>query len=282
MNIILIGEPKIGKSTLLSKSINQIDSPLIKFQGVISKEIRDENQIRQGFRAITSSGVNEIFAHKKEIESQITVGEYKIDNQAIKETFIYQIDQFLDSKDDFFYLDEIGRIQMASTEFRTSYPKLLIDPRPLVATVSNDEPWTKDLTGRLNSFVIEVNLFNRDSLADTLTSIMKGLIFIPKLNEDQIYYLIQKARYYLNINNPTLVQYLFERTTKYLVEKRFKYLSEDEIIVEGDRERHRILVIKEGQYVCDCNLFNGRNEFDGQYGDCPHIQTLRLDKLTTK
>ena len=66
MNIILIGEPKIGKSTLLSKSINQINSPLIKFQGVISKEIRDENQIRQGFRAITSSGVNEIFAHKKE------------------------------------------------------------------------------------------------------------------------------------------------------------------------------------------------------------------------
>lgn len=279
MNIILIGEPKIGKSTLLSTALSQIDPTLYKFQGVLSKEIIDEDQIRKGFKAITSSNISKIFAHKEDIDSDITVGKYRIDNQAIKDSFIFQINQFLGSDTNFFYLDEIGRIQMASSEFRQSYPKLLIDPRPLVATVSNDEPWTKDLTGRLNSFVINVNLMNRDDLVNTLTSIMKGLNFIKNLNEDQIYYLIQKAQYYLEINNHTLIQYLFERSTKYLIEKRFRYISEDEIIVDGDSEKHRILVIKEGQYVCDCNLFNGRNEFDGQYGDCPHIQTIRLNKL---
>lgn len=166
MKILLTAPPKTGKSTVVEKFIKNY---LGKKIGVLTKEIRDDQNSRVGFKSVNLNGQEKVFMHVSEIDSDIIVGDkYKVDINAIDNFVVSEISQPVD-KDTVIIIDEIGRAQSVSQKFLDTIDKLLNSDNNLLGTiVFDDEEWARKFKLNKNILLIEVSELNRDFLPDIL------------------------------------------------------------------------------------------------------------------
>lgn len=173
-NILITGQPKSGKSTLLRKLIAAIDDKV----GIVANEVLAEGQ-RVGFEVETSSGqkapladVNFPTAHK--------VAKYYVNVDGL-ESVLPEVSNF--QPETLLYLDEIGEMQLFSEKFKDLVRKYLNAENICVATISSvyETDFTKSLKERDDIILVEITAENRSEqelfLAQLLKKIAKAKIY---------------------------------------------------------------------------------------------------------
>lgn len=169
--ILLTGEPRVGKSTILKKIVEKHN---IK-DYILAREIR-KNDERIGFELITPNR-NVQFAFRKLTPIMPRVGSYWIDLKAINDVCIPVFEKVINNSS-FFVFDEFGAMQMMSPEFRKSAYKLLDSGVPLLASITKTNfPWVKKIKSMEEVEVIEVSKENRNRLAEKISTKLNPQIY---------------------------------------------------------------------------------------------------------
>lgn len=276
MNILLTGAPGIGKSTLLEHIVDQAH---IDFFGVIGREIQDSEQGRLGFEAVTVEGHRRTFAHVSDfLDSQYSVGKFHVDVDAFDSFVVPELQRAKNHSTAFVLIDEIGRMQSFSDLFLNEVRTLFSTSQNILATiVFDDEPWSREFKNDPSVFLIEVNKNNRDSLARILIAAVNNADAYHRLLKSQR---AQVKKWFYEFIRDEQFEYaykLMRNTIEYVADRRLQK-SFAGFSVHGHTHPHDV-VIDEGNYSCDCDLFHGRGEFKKMSGICSHILAAQLIQI---
>lgn len=175
-NIIITGEPKSGKSTLLANIIRDISNTV----GIVTKEIRKDD-VRVGFEIESHANHKAILAHV-ETETKYKVSKYFVNVENL-ESILPEISTF--KKDDVLYLDEIGQMQLFSKEFKKITLQFLDASNTCLATLTSvySNEFTQDIKKRDDIILVELTKENRAEKEKFVQALLKK---------------IEKARKYLS------------------------------------------------------------------------------------
>ena len=164
MHVLLTGEPRSGKSTLLCSIIEK--KPVRT--GLITLEVLN-NGIRTGFEVVSSTGKRALLASIT-LESPIRVGKYFVHVQEFEalldELFIY-------TPKDFLYLDEIGEMQLLSPKFIDLTRQYIASDNKGVGTISlvHTSDFLNELRENPEIKIVEVTSENRDILVSDILAL---------------------------------------------------------------------------------------------------------------
>ncbi|WGU97635.1 nucleoside-triphosphatase [Paenibacillus dendritiformis] len=148
---LLTGKPRIGKTTMIKKLINEIGSDMCG--GFYTEEITNSDD-RVGFRCVSINGDCVEIANV-ESPSSTRMGRYGIDIEN----------------------DEIGLMQMLSASFQKIVQDIVSDNRIVLGTISSDSHPEIDRFKYVKEVkIIGLNELNRDAISEFLgREILKAL-----------------------------------------------------------------------------------------------------------
>ncbi|MEM5879112.1 MAG: NTPase [Candidatus Aenigmatarchaeota archaeon] len=163
MKIFLSGRAGSGKSTVLSKTVELLKSKGLKVGGIVTPEIREEGK-RVGFY------VKDVFSQAMEVFASVDfkiepkLGKYGIDVEAFEKIALPAID-FAIENCDVVAIDEIGKMEFFSENFKKKIFALVLLDKPLIAVLH------RNFVKQFKQFgeVLEVNQENREKLPEELT-----------------------------------------------------------------------------------------------------------------
>lgn len=158
-NIIVTGLPGVGKTILIKNVLHEIRDldPI----GFYTEEVREKG-VRKGFSLTGTDGSSAILAHEN-IQSRFRVGKYGVDIAGF-EKFIFDI-PFRDAASRLIVIDEIGKMECLSPEFRGLIEELLSSGKMIVATVAlKGTGLIEQVKSRPDIDLIEITRGNRDRL----------------------------------------------------------------------------------------------------------------------
>jgi nucleoside-triphosphatase len=160
--IFLTGRPKSGKSTVLIKTIELLKKRGLKVGGFITPEIREGGR-RTGFYVKdVFSGAMEVFA-SVDFKIGPKVSKYGIDIDAFEKIALKAIDFALENCD-VIVVDELGRMEFFSENFKKKLEALMLIDKPLLAVLH------RNFLSNFKQFgeIIEVTQENREKLPEEL------------------------------------------------------------------------------------------------------------------
>ncbi|MBS1271368.1 MAG: Nucleoside-triphosphatase THEP1 [Candidatus Marinimicrobia bacterium] len=128
-NLLLTGQPGSGKTTLIKNVLEDIDYSV---GGFFSNEMRRGNQ-RVGFTLETLDGRRGILAHM-DLGTEHRIGKYYVDVASLEKVGVKALEDALKTKQ-VIAVDEIGKMELLSEQFRTVLQQLLESPKPLIGTI---------------------------------------------------------------------------------------------------------------------------------------------------
>lgn len=161
-NIILMGPPQSGKTTLLKKIIHTTEKSLVGFW---TEEVREKGH-RIGFEIHTLHGQKEMFAHV-EFKSECHVGKYAVD---IKRFETLALKSMVREHDDqIVVIDEIGKMECYSDSFCVELEKILDYPFKVLATIAqHGSPFIEKIKQRSDVLLVPVEQHTRNTMVDTI------------------------------------------------------------------------------------------------------------------
>ena len=168
-NILITGLPRTGKTTLILDIIRGMRKEVI---GFVTKEIR-VNNMREGFSIETFSGLSKILASKKYKESRFRVANYGV--------YIENVDLLVEDiivrsekqKHDFIIIDEIGKMELFSSSFKTFVLKSLDTKKVLGTVMLRDNEFTRNIKKRDDTLVFNLTKENRKSVKKEIMELIK-------------------------------------------------------------------------------------------------------------
>ena len=128
--ILLTGLPGCGKTTAVMKITENLDPE--KIAGFYTQEIRQGNT-RKGFSWTRFDGTTGILAHT-DIKGPHKVGKYGVDVAGF-EAFLASI-AFFDPEAELIIIDEIGKMECFSSQFKHRLKQILDSEKSVVATIA--------------------------------------------------------------------------------------------------------------------------------------------------
>ena len=169
MNILLTGEPGIGKTTLIVQIHDAIKD--LHVVGFYTREIR-QGGIRKGFELIDFSERKRLLSHVN-FKSPFRVGKYGVDIEGF-DSFLAGI-EFFDPSTDLIVVDEIGKMELLSTKFNTLIGQILDSDTPVIATVALRETGIiGHIKHRPDVTLLKMTIHNRNSLLDDIILLMEA------------------------------------------------------------------------------------------------------------
>ncbi len=161
--ILITGLPGVGKTTLVLRIAEAVRES--KPVGFYTTEIRDRG-IRQGFEMCSFSGERGILSHVN-IRSPYRVGKYGVDVEGFAE-FLRAI-PFFQAEGGVVIIDEIGKMECLSTEFRETVGKIFDSERTFIATVAlKGEGLIRRVKERKDVLLLTIRPDNRGQLASEI------------------------------------------------------------------------------------------------------------------
>lgn len=166
-NLLITGLPGVGKTTLIKKIAHAVRDR--KPVGFYTSEIR-ESGVRKGFEIVGLDGKKGILAHVNG-RSSVKVGKYRVDVPGF-ESFLDSL-PFFSSDYGIVIIDEIGKMECLSPEFRRLVIELLNSERFLIAAIARrGSAFIESIKERNDVRLVEVTASNRENL---LSEILESL-----------------------------------------------------------------------------------------------------------
>lgn len=118
MHILLTGKPASGKTTLLKSLLLQLPGKI----GFFTEEVREKERL--GFKVVTLEGKEAIFAHR-DFKSPYKVSAYGVDLMVFNTLVLKELRRALDEPCNFVVIDELGKMELFSEEFKAICLKIL-------------------------------------------------------------------------------------------------------------------------------------------------------------
>jgi nucleoside-triphosphatase len=161
-NLLLTGPPGCGKSTLIERVVEQIDT---RMTGFLTREIRS-NRARVGFEIVTMAGDRGILAHVN-LKSTVRVGRYGVDLDALERI---AVPSMIPTKpDEMVIIDEIGKMECLSPLFRDTLERTLDSSHSVVGSIAGKgDRFIEGIKKRPDVELILITTRNRDGLPGRL------------------------------------------------------------------------------------------------------------------
>ncbi|MEW6455166.1 MAG: NTPase [Acidobacteriota bacterium] len=168
-HILITGNPRVGKTTLLKKLIENVESA----GGFYTQEIRKGGE-RVGFEIITLDGKKGILA-RKGLKSSHTLGKYGINVEDLEEIGVRSLKDAIENKG-IIVIDEIGKMELFSDEFRKIAIKALNSDKRVVGVIHRKSiPFLNEIKQRKDVEMYELTLENRNYLETKLKKELEKL-----------------------------------------------------------------------------------------------------------
>ena len=158
-NLLITGLPGVGKTTLIKKLSEELRH--LHPVGFYTAEIREEG-LRKGFELVSLEGRRGVLSHI-DIKSPYRVGRYKVDIRGF-EDFLDGI-SFFDDSTGLVIIDEIGKMECFSDQFKKLIKELLDSEKWVIATIAlKGSGLIGDIKKRHDVKLFEMTQSNRDTL----------------------------------------------------------------------------------------------------------------------
>ncbi len=163
MRLFLTGSPGVGKTTLIRVVIARLEE--VTCAGFYTEEKRQRGQ-RVGFRIVTLSGREGTLASVGRKEP--TLGRYSIHVEEFERMALPDLDPGT-TPAELYVIDEIGKMELLSREFRSRIIDLLAQPTNFLATIAKKGKGFIEKIKDINDIeLVEVTRKNRDQLPDEI------------------------------------------------------------------------------------------------------------------
>jgi nucleoside-triphosphatase len=168
MKLFLTGNPGVGKTTLICAITERLEG--IMCVGFYTEEKRQSGQ-RTGFRVVTLDGQEGTLASLG--RQKPTVGKYSIHVEKFEKLVLRYLDPVTTSAD-LYVIDEIGKMELLSRQFKIRITELLAEPTNLLATISKKgNGFIDQIKRRSDIEIVEVTRKNRDELPEEIAGKIK-------------------------------------------------------------------------------------------------------------
>jgi len=174
--LLLTGNPGVGKTTVLMKTVNALKERGIRVGGMISREVR-EGGTRVGFEILDlTSSRRGWLAHVNQ-KNGPQVGKYRVNIEDLNTVGAQAITEAVE-KCEVIAIDEIGPMELFSEKFKEAAWKAL-DSRKLVIAVVHWKAQNKlinEAKKREDAETIIVTVENREKLNEQITEKTLGFL----------------------------------------------------------------------------------------------------------
>ncbi|MFO8019635.1 MAG: nucleoside-triphosphatase [Promethearchaeia archaeon] len=176
MKILITGPPRSGKSTLISKLIEDLQKEYI-LRGFLTPEIR-MNGKREGFDVKDLKTQERILlAHKKGPQSEFKLGSYNVYvenfNEYLKENLFPQLKEEKENSEKFLLvIDEIGKMELYSKLFQDFIKTSFRTNQKIIATIGKtlNHPVKDDLLALSHLKYYKLNRDHFDNIFQEISS----------------------------------------------------------------------------------------------------------------
>jgi nucleoside-triphosphatase len=169
--LLITGRPGVGKTTVIKQVAQALGE---RAGGFYTEEIRGPGG-RKGFRLVTlPAGGREVVMAHVDFRSRNRVGRYGVDVATLDAVGVAAVRGAVQSRE-VVIVDEIGKMELFSGEFRGAVLKGVSSPKVVVATVMQKEhDWVTALKGMPQVTVWQVTESNRDDLPSRVLQWIEG------------------------------------------------------------------------------------------------------------
>lgn len=154
-NILLTGNPGVGKTTIIKKVISGLKNK----GGFFTEEIREGGK-RVGFRIITLDGREGILAYKE--KGEFMIGSYSVNMKDLEEIAVESVFSAIKEKE-IIIIDEIGKMEILSPKFKKAVLEALRSPKMVIGVIHRENSgFFREIKEREDVELIEVEFDNRD------------------------------------------------------------------------------------------------------------------------
>lgn len=158
--LLLTGRPGVGKTTIIKHIVHRLSH---RVGGFYTEEILGPGG-RKGFRVIALDGTEATLAHV-DVRSKSKVGRYGVDVPAFERVGVAALRQAID-RAEVIVFDEIGKMELFSSQFKSAVVKALDSGKPVIATaLIEPHPWVDALKQMPGVSTLEVTKQNRETIA---------------------------------------------------------------------------------------------------------------------
>ena len=166
-NILFTGSPGCGKTTLIKKIVEGLQTPST---GFITQEIREKGK-RVGFAINTLDEKEALLAHIN-VSGQYRVGRYGVVLESVDDVAVPAM--IPGNLNEWVVIDEIGKMECFSSLFKKTVLDVLNMPNVVIGTISlRGDHFIKEIKGRSDVLVVEISEKNRDELPNTYDKLLK-------------------------------------------------------------------------------------------------------------
>jgi nucleoside-triphosphatase len=166
--LILTGAPGVGKTTLLTKTVDALKMNGVRVGGMVTREVREGN-VRVGFEILDlTSNKHGWLAHVNG-QGGLQVGKYHVNLNDLDNVGASAIMQALE-KCDVIAIDEIGPMELFSPKFKQAVAQALESKKLMLIVVHGKakDPIVTQVKRRVDAEIFNVTFSNRENLTEQL------------------------------------------------------------------------------------------------------------------
>jgi nucleoside-triphosphatase len=166
--LILTGAPGVGKTTLLTNTVDALKTKGVRVGGMITREVREGN-VRVGFEILDlTSNKHGWLAHVNG-QGGPQVGKYYVNLNELDNVGVAAITQAIE-KCDVIVIDEIGPMELFSPKFKQAVTQALEGKKLMLTVVHGKakDPLVTQIKRRVDAEIFNVTFSNRENLTEQL------------------------------------------------------------------------------------------------------------------